>query len=67
MALRENPDGSVTYWQDGAKEPDKVNSGKAEKTAEPETETKVVEQPQAKVVESSEPKKASGRSRASTK
>jgi hypothetical protein len=66
MASRENPDGSVTYWRDEDKEPAKM-TGRAEKVAEPEADTKVVEEPQAKVVESPAPKKAAGRSRAQSK
>ena len=55
---RENPDGSMTYWPDGWDEPEKIKAQAEAKVAEPE---------QAKVVEAPEPKKASGRSRASSK
>ena len=60
---RVNPDGSVTYWHEGADEPAKQEKPKAEAKAEDKT----AEPEQAKVVESPEPKKAAGRSRASTK
>lgn len=60
---RENADGTMTYWQDGADEPPAVESGKVNVRQEADDQAEV----QSKVVEAPEPKKASGRSRASSK
>lgn len=56
---RVNDDGSMTYWPDGWDEPEAVKGKVSVDKGAPEA--------QSKVVEPDEPKKASGRTRASSK